>query len=93
MAQTNISFEMSEKLKDQMEQLCEDLDLTMEEAFQIFAAKMVNEQVMPCEVTEYDYPPKEGCLLCKALGIGAAVAAVIALAGAIAAVVNWLKKR
>ena len=51
MAQTNISFEMSEKLKDQMEQLCEDLDLTMEEAFQIFAAKMVNEQGMPFEVT------------------------------------------
>lgn len=56
MAQTNVSFEMNEKLYDQMEDLCNELGLDVEDAFQLFAKKMVNEQEIPFEVTISDWP-------------------------------------
>lgn len=59
MAMTNVSFEMNEKLKNQMEDICEDLGMSMDDAFQIFARKMVNEEGLPFEVTEADYPADE----------------------------------
>ncbi|WP_304769883.1 type II toxin-antitoxin system RelB/DinJ family antitoxin, partial [Ileibacterium valens] len=54
MAVTNVSFEMNDKLKNQMEEICEDLGMSMDDAFQIFARKMVNEEGLPFEVTEAD---------------------------------------
>lgn len=56
MAQTNVSFEMNEKLYDQLEDLCEELGLDVEDAFQLFAKKMVNEKEIPFEVTINDWP-------------------------------------
>lgn len=80
MAQTNVSFEMNDKLKNQMEEICEDLGMSMDDAFQIFARKMVNEDGIPFEVTEADYPREERDeKIKKLIGIGAAIAAVCAL--------------
>ncbi len=59
MAQTNVSFEMNEKLRDQMAQLCDELGMDIEDAFQLFARKMVNEQEIPFEVTEKELPIDE----------------------------------
>ena len=89
MAKTNVSFEMSEKLKEQMDSVCEDLGMPPEEAFQIFAAKVVNEQGIPFEVTEAEYPDEE-CPMKKYAAVAAAAAAVVGLAGIIAGLIKWL---
>ncbi len=81
MAVTNVSFEMNDKLKNQMEDICEDLGMSMDDAFQIFARKMVNEEGIPFEVTEADYPREDGHeKLKKVCTIAAAVAGVCAAA-------------
>lgn len=59
MATTNVSFEMNEKLRDEMAELCEELGMDIDDAFQLFARKMVNEQEIPFEVTEKDLPVSE----------------------------------
>ncbi len=56
MAQTNVSFEMNTKLHDQMAQLCDELGMDIDDAFQLFAQKMVNEKKIPFEVTLNDIP-------------------------------------
>ncbi len=58
MAQTNVSFEMNTKLYDEMTKLCNDLGMDTDEAFQLFAQKMVNEKQIPFEVTLKDIPAK-----------------------------------
>ena len=58
MAQTNVSFEMNTKLYDEMTQLCNELGMDTEDAFQLFAQKMVNEKKIPFEVTLKDIPSK-----------------------------------
>ncbi len=91
MAVTNVSFEMNDKLKNQMEEICEDLGMSMDDAFQIFARKMVNEEGLPFEVTEADYPVDEKEeKLKKACAIAAATAAVCAL---IALIVRLFHKK
>lgn len=59
MAQTNVSFEMNEQLRDEMALLCDELGMSIDDAFQIFARKMVNEQEIPFEVTEKELPRSE----------------------------------
>ena len=59
MANTNVSFEMNEKLRDEMAELCEELGMEIDDAFQLFARKMVNEQDIPFEVTEKELPVSE----------------------------------
>ena len=59
MANTNVSFEMNEKLRDEMAELCEELGMEIDDAFQLFARKMVNEQEIPFEVTEKELPVSE----------------------------------
>jgi DNA-damage-inducible protein J len=56
MAQVNVSIEMNEKLKNEFEETCEKLGLEPEEAINIFAQKVVNEQGIPFEINEEDYP-------------------------------------
>lgn len=51
MAQTTVSFRMDEGLKQNMEQLCSDLGLTMTAAFTIFAKKMTRENRIPFDVS------------------------------------------
>lgn len=80
MAQTNVSFEMNDKLKDEMEEICEDLGMSMDDAFQIFARKMVNEQGIPFEVTERDYPVDETEeKIKKAVGCAAIIAVIVSV--------------
>lgn len=83
MAMTNVSFEMNEKLRDEMAELCEDLGMEIDDAFQLFARKMVNEQEIPFEVTEKELPvsEKEEAVLTviKWGAIAAGIAACIAL--------------
>ncbi len=51
MAQSIVSFRMDENLKRSMEQLCDDLGMTMTTAFTIFAKKMTRENRIPFEVS------------------------------------------
>lgn len=90
MAQTNVSFEMNEKLRDQFEQICDELGMDIEDAFKLFAKKMVNEQEIPFEVNINDIPSDdEDEKIVRFLKITAIVAAV---AASIAVIVNLIRK-
>lgn len=87
MAATNVSFEMNEKLRDEMAELCEELGMDLDDAFNLFARKMVNEQEIPFEVTEKDLPVSETeeavRKIIKWSAIVAAVAGICALLSAL----------
>ena len=51
MAQSIVSFRMDENLKRSMEQLCDELGMSMTTAFTIFAKKMTRENRIPFEVS------------------------------------------
>lgn len=51
MAQTMVSFRMDENLKRSMEEICEELGLSMTAAFTIFAKKMSREKRIPFDVS------------------------------------------
>ena len=51
MAQTMISIRMDENLKREMDNICQELGLTMTTAFTVFAKQMVREQKIPFEVS------------------------------------------
>lgn len=90
MAQTNVSFEMNEKLCDQFEEICDELGMDMEDAFKLFAKKMVNEQEIPFEVNINDIPnDDEDAKIVRFLKITAVIAAVAAAA---AVIVNLIRR-
>lgn len=94
MAQSNVSFEMNDKLIDRMEDLCDELGMSMEDAFQLFARKMVNEQGIPFEVTEKEYPVDEKEeIIEKAVKWTAIITAVVAAVSLIGHLIHWMKKR
>lgn len=94
MAQTNISFEMNDKLASRMEDVCEDLGLSMEEAFQIFASRMVREDGIPFEVKEEDYPRDEKKeLAVKVLKISSLVLLTVAAIRVIAGIIHHFSKK
>ncbi|MEY8308895.1 type II toxin-antitoxin system RelB/DinJ family antitoxin [Erysipelotrichaceae bacterium 51-3] len=90
MAQTNVSFEMNEKLRDQMEEICDELGMDLEDAFKLFAKKMVNEQQIPFEVTVNDIPndDADGKII-RFVKISAVIAAV---AAAVSLVIHLFRK-
>nr|DAN97682.1 MAG TPA: addiction module antitoxin [Caudoviricetes sp.] len=47
----NVNFRMDEDLKKSMEQVCNDMGLTMTAAFTIFAKKVSREKRIPFEVS------------------------------------------
>ena len=51
MAQTTVTIRMDETLKKNMEQVCEELGMTMTTAFTIFAKKMAREWRIPFDVS------------------------------------------
>ncbi len=51
MAQTLVNIRMDEELKKSMEQICQELGMTMTTAFTIFAKKMSREKRIPFEVS------------------------------------------
>ena len=51
MAQTLINFRIDETTKKQMEQICNELGMTMSTAFNIFAKKMIREKRIPFDVS------------------------------------------
>lgn len=51
MAQTTVTFRMDDQLKRNMEQLCEELGMTMTTAFTIFAKKATRENRIPFDVS------------------------------------------
>lgn len=51
MAQSIVSFRMDEALKKSMEQLCDELGMTMTTAFTIFAKKAIRENRIPFDVS------------------------------------------
>ena len=51
MAQTMINFRMDEELKKSMEQICQDMGMSMTTAFTIFAKKVTRERRIPFEVS------------------------------------------
>ena len=50
MAQTVINFRMDEDLKENMEQTCKEMGLSMAAAFTIFATKVTKERRIPFDV-------------------------------------------
>jgi DNA-damage-inducible protein J len=81
MATENVSFELNTKTYDELEEVCEKLGMTTDEAFSLFARKMVNEQAVPFEVTKADLEDEHAPVkkvLCIALVISS-VAAALAL--------------
>ena len=51
MAQTMVNFRMDEELKRGMEQICQEMGMSMTTAFTIFAKKVTRERRIPFEVT------------------------------------------
>lgn len=51
MAQTLINFRIDETVKKQMEQICNELGITMSTAFNIFARKVIREKRIPFDVS------------------------------------------
>ena len=47
MAQAMINFRMDEELKRSMEQICQDMGMSMTTAFTIFAKKVTRERRIP----------------------------------------------
>ena len=50
MAQALVNFRMDEELKNEMEQTCKKMGLTMTSAFTIFAKKVTQEQRIPFDI-------------------------------------------
>lgn len=51
MATTSVTIHMDENLKQQFDQLCNELGLNMSTAFNVFAKAVVREQRIPFEIT------------------------------------------
>ena len=51
MAQTLVNFRIDENLKKEMENICNELGITMSTAFNIFAKKMTREKRIPFDVS------------------------------------------
>lgn len=51
MSQTLINFRIDETTKKQMEQICNELGITMSTAFNIFAKKVIREKRIPFDVS------------------------------------------
>lgn len=51
MAQTLVNFRIDEEMKKEMEQVCEELGITMTTALNIFIKKMTREKRIPFEVS------------------------------------------
>lgn len=77
MTQSNVSFEMNDKLRNNMEELCDELGMSMDDAFRLFARKMVNEQGIPFEVTEKEVDDDETETVRKVVKWTAIAAALI----------------
>lgn len=93
MEKTNVGIELNSKLYNELDEICEDLGMSVDDAFQIFARKMVNEQGIPFEVTEKEYPHDEKHQLIKVAKIAASAALIISLIWGIVHLVRDLKNR
>ncbi len=51
MAQTLVNFRIDETTKKQMEQICNELGITMSTAFNMFAKKVIREKRIPFEIS------------------------------------------
>ena len=58
MAQTNINIRMDEGLKQDFDNMCSNLGLTMTSAFNVFARTVVRQQKIPFEIS-MDIPNAE----------------------------------
>ncbi len=54
MAQTNLNIRMDEDLKNQFDNLCQNIGMSMTTAICIFAKKAITEQRIPFDVTAND---------------------------------------
>lgn len=94
MEKTNVDLVLNTKLYKEMDEVCEDLGMSVEDAFQIFARKMVNEQGIPFEVTEKEYPVEEKKnTFLKVAEIAAGVGVIAALIAGIVSIVKAIKDR
>ncbi|EOS61895.1 RelB/DinJ family addiction module antitoxin [Firmicutes bacterium M10-2] len=97
MEKATMDIEMNEDLKENFDAVCKDLGLDPQTAINIFAKKMVNEQAVPFEITEKDYPideDEERKARCKKIAKGALIGAGIGLAcsGIVRLIVRFAKK-
>jgi DNA-damage-inducible protein J len=56
---TMVNFRMDSELKAKMEKTCKDMGLTLSSAFNMFAAKVTQEQRIPFEVTADSFYSKQ----------------------------------
>ena len=54
MAQTNINIRIDSKLKEDFDEFCSNIGMSMKTAFCVFAKKAVREQRIPFEITAED---------------------------------------
>ena len=59
MAQAMVSFRMDEELKQEMENTCRKMGLTVSAAYTMFATKVTHEQRIPFEITADPFYSKE----------------------------------
>ena len=51
MEQETVRFPMDEELKQNIEEICRKMGLTMADAFTMFAVKVIQDQSIPFEIT------------------------------------------
>ena len=60
MAQKMINFRMEESLKNQMEEVCREMGISLSTAFTIFAKKVTKERRIPFQFIDLKYKTKKG---------------------------------
>ena len=53
--EVNINIKLDEKIKNEMEAICLEIELSMSEAFNIFAKRVAREGRIPFELSDDDY--------------------------------------
>lgn len=53
--EVNINIKLDEKIKNEMEAICLEIELSMSEAFNIFAKMVAREGRIPFELSDDDY--------------------------------------
>ena len=59
MPQATVSFRIDSKLKEEMDQTCKDMGLTMTSAFTMFATKVVRERRIPLKLVPIRFIAKK----------------------------------
>lgn len=97
MENKEMNVAMNPKLQDKFNTVCEDLGMDPQEAINIFAQKMVNEQAVPFEINENDYPvdedEKKKEMIVKIFKVTGIVSAIVLVSTLIGKLIVHLAKK